>query len=178
MTGREQEEYTALRATIRERGTTRVWVFTLGMAAWAVLLIATLALALPPAVTLVPLLVLAATFEAVLALHAGVERIGRYLFVFHEDDWERAAGAFGRPPGAIGVDPLFSTVFLLAAVLTLLPLAPVVPIPQELAAVGIAEAAFIVRVLRAKIMAAKQRTIDAERFSYLRAADRDTTTRR
>ncbi len=30
MTGRDVEEYTALRATIRERGTTRVWLFVVG----------------------------------------------------------------------------------------------------------------------------------------------------
>jgi hypothetical protein len=38
--------------------------------------------------TLVPLLVLVAGFEAAFALYTNVERIGRYLQVFHERDGE------------------------------------------------------------------------------------------
>ena len=51
--------------------------------------------------TLVPLLILVAGFEAIFALHVNVERIGRYLQVFHEDDdgWEQVAMQFGRFPG-------------------------------------------------------------------------------
>ena len=45
MTAREQDEYSALRATIRERGTVRVGLFVAGMAAWAALTLATAALA-------------------------------------------------------------------------------------------------------------------------------------
>jgi hypothetical protein len=71
-------------------------------------------------VTQVPL---AAGFEAVFALHVGVERIGRYLQVFHEDAggppaWERHAMAFGPPSAGGRVDPLFSGLFAAAAVLT------------------------------------------------------------
>ena len=84
MTVREQDEYSALRATIRERGTARVYVFTAGVAAWAAAAIATAALASTPVAALLPLLVLAAAFEGVFALHVGVERIGRYLQVFYE----------------------------------------------------------------------------------------------
>jgi len=86
MTARELEEYTALRTTIRERGTTRVWIFLVGIIAWAALTTATAALASSPLAVLLPLLILAATFEAVYALHVGVERIGRYLQVFYESD--------------------------------------------------------------------------------------------
>src|SRR5262245_27009434 len=103
MTPREQEEYSALRATIRERGTARVWLLTIGVITWAALALVTVALALPPVAALLPLLVLVATFEGVFALHVGVERIGRYLLVFHGDEWERTAGTFGRPKGAIGL---------------------------------------------------------------------------
>src|SRR5947209_377037 len=85
MTPRDVEEYRALRDTIRERGTTRVWVFIAGLAVWAALVIATAALAALPVATLLPLLVLAAVFEAVLSLHIGVERIGRYLQVYFEE---------------------------------------------------------------------------------------------
>ena len=86
MTPREVEEYRALRATIRERGTARVWIFVAGLAAWAASAIATTALAAPPLATLLPLLVLAAGFEALVTVHIGVERIGRYVQVFLEDE--------------------------------------------------------------------------------------------
>jgi len=176
---RNEEEYRALRATIRERGSLRVATFVVGILVWSVSVIATLFLQTPPAALLVPLLALAATFEAVLALHVGVERIGRYLVVFHDDGWERAAGAFGRPARSIGVDPLFTTVFLLAALLTLMPLVAVAGLrPEELAGLGIAEAAFFARVATAKIACRRQRGVDTERFNYLRASDRDTTTTR
>jgi hypothetical protein len=58
--------------------------------------------------TLVPLLVLAAGFEATFALYTpgsnSVERIGRFLQVFHERDatvdWEHASMEFGDSPTA------------------------------------------------------------------------------
>src|SRR5258706_8380613 len=85
MTSRELEEYRALRDTIRERGTARVWVFLAGMVAWGALTIATAALAALPVATFLPLLVLAAAFEGVFSLHVGVERIGRYIQAFLEE---------------------------------------------------------------------------------------------
>lgn len=170
MTPREPEEYTALRATIRERGTARVYVFAAGMAAWAGLTLTTLALTLSPVATLIPLLALAATFEAVLALHVGVERIGRYLLVFHDDAWERRAGAFGRPAGAIAVDPLFTAPFLVASVLTLVPVLATSPIVQELVVVFTALAVFIVRVLRARAAATRQREVDTARFLSMKSS--------
>src|SRR4051812_40874617 len=118
MTDRDAEEYRALRATIRERGTTRVWVFVAGLVGWAGVEVATAALAALPVATLLPLLVLAAVFEAVFALHIGVERIGRYIQVYFEDSagWEHTAMAYG---GAFrgGTDPLFTLVFVCATIL-------------------------------------------------------------
>jgi hypothetical protein len=169
VTLRAQEEYNALRATIRQRGTARVWVFIAGYVAWAAIALVAAAMALPPVVALLPLVVLAATFEGVLALHVAVERIGRYLLVFHDDEWERAAGSFGRPRGAIGVDALFAVPFGTATVLNLMPLMVTTPTAQELAAAGIAHAAFIVRVLVARAAAARQRAIDTERFQQLKS---------
>ena len=96
MTGPEHDEYVALRATIRERGTARVCVFVGGIAAWVAATIATAALASTPVATLLPLLLLASTFEAVFALHVGVERIGRYLQVFHEAGGTQRMGPGGR----------------------------------------------------------------------------------
>ena len=96
MTGREQDEYSALRATIRERGTARICIFVAGIAAWAAVTIATAALASTPVAALLPLLLLASVFEAIYALHVGVERIGRYIQVFHETE-SQAADAPGPP---------------------------------------------------------------------------------
>jgi hypothetical protein len=168
MSERSAEEYSALRATIRQRGTARVYIFALGLAFWAALVVASIVLIVPPVTTVVPLVALAATFEGVYSLHVGVERIGRYLLVFHGDRWEQAAGTFGRQPGAPKTDPLFSTVFLLAALVNLVPLLSTTPIPQELVLVGGAHAAFAVRVVLARAAAGRQRTLDTDRFRQLR----------
>jgi len=169
VTPRDIREYTALRATIRERGTTRIWVFVVGLAVWAALTLAALALAVPPVATLVPLLALAATFEGVFALHVSVERIGRYLLVFHEDRWEQAVGTFGAPAGAPATDALFTVVFVIAAILNLLPLAAASPlVVQETIAVLVPHAAFIARVVRARTVAARQRAVDTERFTRIK----------
>ena len=180
MTAREQDEYTALRATIRERGTARVCVFAGGIAAWAAATIATAALASAPVATLLPLLVLAAVFEAVFALHVGVERIGRYIQVFHETappapqnlptlrGWEQVAMAFGRPAGAVTTDALFTAVFLLAALFNLAPALMLEPARVELVFVGGAHALFAVRLAAARQAAGKQRAIDLARFAELK----------
>lgn len=161
-------EYQALRATIRERGTARVWLFAIGVAIWASLVLAAVALALPPVSALVPLIALAATFEAVFALHVAAERIGRYLLVFHGDQWERMAGSFGRVKGGPAVDPMFTVPFLLAAVVNLMPLLLTTPIVQELVLVGGAHAAFAARVLVARSAAGRQRTLDTGRFTEMK----------
>jgi len=168
MTERLAQEYEALRATILRRGTARVHIFALGIGIWAALALAAIVLAVPPVATLVPLIALAASFEAVYALHVGVERIGRYLLVFHDDQWEHVAGLFGRPAGAPRTDALFVVPFLLAAFANLIPLLLTAPVVQELIIVGVSHAAFVVRVLFARSAAARQRTIDTDRFKQLR----------
>ena len=178
MTAREQDEYSALRATVRERGTARVCLFAGGIAAWAAAAIATAALASTPIAALLPLLVLAAVFEAVFALHVGVERIGRYLQVFYETDppalpalpkWEHAAMAFGRPKGAATTDALFSAIFFLAALFNLMPALLLEPQRVELVFVGGAHALFALRLLVARHAASTQRAIDLERFQTLQS---------
>src|SRR3954470_4153172 len=77
MTSRELEEYRALRDTIRERGTARHWIVVVGFGLWGALALAVAVLAAPPVATLLPLLVLAVVFEAIFAIHTGVERVGR-----------------------------------------------------------------------------------------------------
>ena len=191
MTPCEQDEYTALRATIRERGTVRVCLFAGGIAAWAAAAIATAALANTPLATLLPLLVLASIFEAVFALHVGVERIGRYIQVFYESDgsdgsgrsggsggsgWEHAAMAFGRPAGAATSDPLFLLPFVLAALFNIMPALILEPARVEIIFVGGAHALFALRLLVARYAASQQRKIDLARFQELRTSNSELRT--
>ena len=191
MTTREIEEYKALRATIRERGTTRVWIAIAGLAAWAAFTIATTALFEQAAATLVPLLVLATTFEIVFSLHTAVERIGRYLQVYFEhepgddgpvDDvalppsrglpgWEHQTMEYSRRfPG--GLDPLFCVHFWIASVLNFTPVLVLSAHPGlvELTLVGGAHALFVWRVVLARRQSGRQRQLELERFRRLRQA--------
>ena len=52
MTPTDFDEYNALRATIRERGTTRVWVVLIGTLGWAAVALASAAVAHPARGTL------------------------------------------------------------------------------------------------------------------------------
>ena len=175
MDPREREEYRALRATIRERGTARVWIFVAGIAAWAALTMAVATLTSPPVATLMPLLVLAAAFEGVFALHVGVERVGRYIHVFFEEEgggWEHTAMAFGRPRGSAATDAIFTVPFLLAALFNLAPALIAQPTRPELIFVGGAHALFVLRLVVARTSASKQRTVDLARFQELRKRER------
>ena len=173
MTPRDLEEYKALRETIRERGTTRVWMVLAGLTAWAGLTIATAALATLPVATLLPLLILATTFEVVFSLHTGVERIGRYIQVFFEEEeedsrgWEHVAMAYGGAFGG-GGDPMFANSFHIATVLNFVPAVFANPMPIEWAVVGSVHLFFIARVVLARRRAAHQRTIDLDRFRQLK----------
>ena len=174
MTERELEEYRSLRATIRERGTARAWIALVGTAVWAALTVTTAAFVVLPVATLLPLLLLTLTFEIVYALHAGVERIGRYLQVFFEDDgdarsWEHIAMAYGRAHRG-GSDPLFSTYFCTATVFNLIPAALAGAVAYEYAFLIPIHALFIVRVVVAHRRAGRQRAIDLERFQQLKAS--------
>lgn len=175
MTSREQVEYSELRATIRERGTARVWLFAVGMVAWGALAVATSALAVTPVATLVPLVVVASVFEAVFALHVGVERVGRYLQAFYEAAdgearWEHTAMAFGRPSGAVGPDALFFIPFLLAALINMIPALVVEPTRSEVIFVVGAHALFVLRLVVAREGARKQRAVDLARFQEIKNA--------
>jgi hypothetical protein len=120
-----------------------------------------------PLATLLPLLVLAATFEAVFALHVGVERIGRYLQVFYADAWERTAMAFGAPLAGTGADPLFALFFGLATVFNFAPLLLVGPATSELVVIGGAHALLLWRIAVARRAASRQRASDLARFQRL-----------
>jgi hypothetical protein len=166
MTERDVEEYKALRATIRERGSARPWAFLTGLSVWAAVVVAT-TLASLPLLSLIPLVVLAGTFEVVFLLHVGVERIGRYLDVFHEDRWEHTAMAFGAPLAGTGTDPLCTGLFLIAVVCNFIPVVVAGPVPAEVALLGPAHLIVAARLLLARRAAGRQRAADLDRFRLL-----------
>ncbi len=170
----DSAEFAALRATIRERGTARLYVVAGALAAWAALAVGVHLANLSGSITLAPLLVLAAAFEINFFVHTGVERIGRYLQVFHEERagtirWETIAMQYGaRFPSGIGVDPLFSIIFSAAAFVNFLTSIVVAAgRPGWIAASLAAHLAFNYRIVRARHASAIQRAIDLERFRQL-----------
>jgi hypothetical protein len=168
-------EYSALRATIAARGTVRMVLLPVTVIAWAIATSVLLLVAGLPVAVLFTLAILVAGFEAIHALHVGVERIGRYLQVYYETTpdgprWETTAMAVGPALPGGGIDPLFAVVFLLAAVANLIPALVYEPTPVELGAVGALHAAFVIRVIRARIAAARQRAVELESFRAIRAS--------
>ena len=173
-----QTEFGVLRQTIAARGTVRIVIVPLTIAAWAAMTLAVLVLAQLPVAALLSLAVLAAGFEAVHALHVGVERIGRYIQVFYEERgdearWETTAMQAGPGLPGGGVDPLFAVLFLSAAVINLLPALLPEPTGPELAVVGALHAAFVARVVAARRAAARQRTVELDRYRDLLLRERD-----
>jgi hypothetical protein len=171
MSSHQRDECRGLRRTISQRGTAKVWIFVVGCISWATLTMATAALASLPVATFLPLLILAITFEAVFSLHVGVERIGRYLQVFHEDvtGWEHTAMAFGRPLKGTGTDPLFVAHFLIATILNIVPALLAEPVRLEIIVVGSAHVIFGLRVVLARQSATRQREADLRRFEEMKA---------
>jgi hypothetical protein len=170
------EEFRALRATIRGRGNLRAVLCLATFGLWAALLVATVSVVALPAATLIPLLILAAGFETVAALHIGVERIGRYLQVRYEGHgadggpdgpaWERTAMAWGQRFPGTGTDPLFGALFLIATVLNYAS-AAIDALRVELLVLAVFHGLFVVRTVRVRAWAAKQREEDLERFRTL-----------
>lgn len=170
MTPCHLEEFRELRATVRERGTARIWVFLAGMIGWGALTIATASLAALPIATFLPLLILAITFEAVFSLHVTVERIGRYIQVFleEEDGWEHVAMAVGPPLKGTSVDPIFAVYFLIAVVLNIVPAMLAQPVPLEVGVVLGVHLIVVIRILVARSIASRQRAADLKRFTELK----------
>lgn len=162
------EEYRALRNTIRERGTARIVLLPIVFIGWAATAIATAAVITVAISTLIPLLVLVAGFEAIFALHVNVERIGRYLQVFHERDggWEQTAMRFGERFPRTGPDALFARLFVLTASANFLPAALGGAVP-DVVVVAALHLAFVYRIRTAREFAARQRAEDLARFSTL-----------
>ncbi len=171
-------EFTTLRTAISARGTTRIVVAAITIGLWAALTAVLVLFSDLPLAVLIPFAVLVGGFEAVHALHAGTERIGRYLQVYYEEgpdapQWETAAMAVGPALPGGGVDPLFSTLFIGAAVLNVAAALPVAPIWQELAFLGVCHAAFGIRIVRARAAAARQRVAELDGFKALLLRQRD-----
>jgi hypothetical protein len=181
------EEYRALRATIRERGTARLIVTTITFVSWAAIATGSCALNLAPVLGLIPLLVLAAGFEAGFAMHVGVERLGRFIQVRYESaaglpGWEHAAMKAGANPAAhLGVDPLFFWPYIAAVVLNLMVvlILEASPVPQTspdlvsidaslspaVLAYALLHGAVVARLVAARRVARRQRERDLALFS-------------
>jgi hypothetical protein len=169
-------EYGELRRTIAIRGTVRVAIVPVTFIWWAALAIVLVLFSELPVAALFTLAVLTAGFEAVHALHVGVERIGRYLQVAYEEGepdssvtglqarWETTAMEVGPALPGGGADPLFTILFCSAAIVNLIPALLPVPTLMEIGLITLLHVAFIVRVLRARAAAAKQRTVELERY--------------
>jgi hypothetical protein len=137
--------------------------------AWAMVAAALTVLESPPGVSLFPLAVLAGGFEAIHALHVGVERIGRYLQVFYESTpdgpmWETTAMSVGPALPGGGVDPLFTAIFAFGTFVNLFPAIVPSPTTLELSVIGVLHAGFLVRLVRARGAATRQRAVDLESY--------------
>ena len=167
-------EYAVLRQTIASRGTARMVLFPVTIIAWASLALIVLTLAAAPVASLLPLAVLAGGFEAIHALHAGVERIGRYLQVYYENletgpQWETIAMKVGPALPGGGIDPLFTLVFASATFVNVVPALALQPRPTaiELGVIGVLHVALVVRIVRARGAAARQRAVELESFRQI-----------
>jgi hypothetical protein len=179
-----RSEYLVLRRTIAHRGSLRHILVVIGIGTWALTLTAVLAWLPYPVASAIPLLVLAATFEAIRPLHFGAERIGRYLQVFYEEageaerplrdtpSWERVAMRFGTVPG-VGGHPLFLPIFLLAIIVNLVAMLMAAPSAIDTAIMAVPHTALAAWLLMAHGAMTKQRAIELERMRLLlREGDR------
>lgn len=170
-----ESEFTVLRSTISTRGTARPAIFVASVLGWSVGAMVLLLFGDVPLASAIPLLVLAAGFEAVHGLHVGVERIGRYLLVEYESDepgprWETSATAFGPSLPGGAVDPLFAVCFISCALLNLMMVWVLESTAMEFLVLASLHAAFVVRVTRSRVAAGRQRRVEAERLVAARAA--------
>ena len=175
MTLREHE-FRVLRETIAARGTVRMVLVPASLFCWALLAGGLVVFSEWPIAAVLSLAVLAGGFEAVHALHVGVERIGRYIQVYYESDlagarWETTAMRAGPGLPGSGVDPLFTLLFIAASLANLVVVFIPPPPPMEALIPVALHVAFIVRVVRARLAAARQRARDLETFQRLHASD-------
>jgi hypothetical protein len=172
----KDEEFRAMRQTIAVRGTVRMVLVPIALSGWALLVGGLFPLRHSPISSAVSLLVLVGTFEAVHALHVGVERIGRFIQVFYEGAadgprWETTAMQLGPGLPGGGIDPLFVLVFVSATLCNLFVVFLPGPSAATAALLVLIHALFIARVIRARLAAARQRTRDLEMFRRVRGGD-------
>jgi len=129
-----------------------------------------------PVAVLFSLAVLIGGFEAIHALHVGVERIGRYLQVYYEHPeagprWENTVMAVGPALPGGGIDPLFTVVFTCATFINIIPALALQPraTDTELAVIGVLHLALVIRIVRARGAAARQRAVELETFRAIRS---------
>ena len=170
-----EHEFRVLRETIASRGTVRMAIVPATIPIWALTAVSLFVYGAWSIASLFPLAILLSGFEAIHALHVGVERIGRYLQVFYEGGpdgpgWETTAMRLG--PGLPGgsVDPLFTTLFVTACLTNLLGVFIPPPGLVEAAVALLAHGAVVVRVIRCRRAAAHQRAADLRAFEAVRAA--------
>lgn len=167
-------EFAVLRTTIATRGTVRMALLPLTIVSWSALAATLLLFGRPPFAVIFPLAILVAGFEAIHALHVGVERIGRYLQVNYESlpdapQWESTAMRVGPALPGGGIDPLFTVVFMAAAFANLLPALTLAPLRTEFGVLAALHLTFIIRLVRARGAAARQRAVDLETFTAIKA---------
>jgi hypothetical protein len=170
--GLTESEFTVLRRTIATRGTARIILLPATFIAWSAVI--SVFLAAGPLASLFSLAVLTAGFEAIHALHVGVERIGRYIQVYYETgidgpQWETTCMSVGPALPGGGVDPLFSILFASATVANLTPVFLSSPSRPIVAIIGVLHAAFLLRVGRARWAAARQRAVELESYRAIRS---------
>jgi hypothetical protein len=172
-------EYGALRETIRSRGGARPLAFLLGFSVWAAVLAGVLIWLPAPMASVIPLLILLATFEVVRSLHLGVERIGRYLQVFYEESaragppagtpaWEHTAMMFGPTVPGAGVHPFFLALFLLADLVNVLAVVLPGPIMVEWTTLAVPHIAFAIWMIYCDRGMRKQRATELARYRAIR----------
>jgi hypothetical protein len=169
-----QTEFAVLRATIATRGTVRMALLPITVLGWAALTGALLLFAEVPVAVIFPLAVLVSGFEAIHALHVGVERIGRYLQVNYESlpdapQWESTAMRIGPALPGGGIDPLFTVVFMSTTFANLIPAATLQPTRIEFGILAMLHIVFIIRLVRARGAAARQRAVDLETFKAIKS---------
>ena len=175
-------EYRVLRETIAARGSLRPILTLAGVVSWAAVFTAVLVFLPYPVAAAVPLVILAATFEAIRPLHFGAERMGRYLQVFYEEQgqedrvlsdtpaWERVAMRLGPSVPGAGGHPLFVPVFFLATVVNFLAVLLPGPVAIELGMMAVPHLSFIAWLLAADRAMRRQRGAELARFRQLRDA--------
>jgi hypothetical protein len=176
MTDLRALEYDSLRAALRLRVTLGPVLLVAVILGWAALTLWVFTTDVVSAATLVPLVMLAAGFEALYALHVSAERLARYIQVEYEETasaspaaaprWETTSLSYRQRFTPSGSNALFSALFFIATIVNYVP-AAVSGTVQELAGVGLAHTLFAVRILVASRRAARLRSEDLDRFRTL-----------